>query len=415
MKREPAPASVKRSSASRYWSARLQVLKRPTVWGSALLLLLPLVFLANYWRDPEGFVGSQALLQSEPPALPEEQNTANSSTAPTEDGATAPAVSDASTLLEVALPDLETGANPSDLPQPTLLESLLSAPLPELESQPQPPSRPRNPFATQPRSSESLQSRVSNGAGNGNAGLFSSLTPSSPLLTSALQPTGNLEGNAATTAANQMGSNQAGMPLSPLQSALDRSAGIGASNSPSPSEAPSEPQSNLTAQTPANAGQTTLPWLVPTGQVARPLGTPTFTTPTYIPQTSPFPGTTGYTLPSALRPTLPYSAAPIYSNYANRYFNGAYSGYPGYPGAYSNPYPGFPANTVTPSTYPTVLQLTPTLPISPYGRPGYSTGVPVPNFNTPTTTLPQPVPFSIPRTPPGRYIGGGEINTFSNP
>lgn len=405
MKRESAPASVKRSSASRYWSARLQVLKRPAVWGSALLLLLPLVFLANYWRDPEGFVGSQALLQSESSALPEEQNISNS---PTGDGTTAPAVSDASTLLEVpALPDPETGARQTDLPQPTLLESLLSMPLPGLESQPQPASRPRSPFTTQPRNSESSQNRVSNGAGNVSAGLFSS---SSPLLTSALaQPTANPEGNAATTSSNQAGSNQVGMPLSPLQSALNRSAGIGVSSSPSTSEAQPESPSNLTAQAPANPGQTTLPWLV-TGQISQPLGTPTFGTPTYIPRTSPFPGTTGYTLPSALRPTLPYSAAPTYSNYANSYFNNAY------PGVYpSTPYTGFPVGTVTPSIYPTVPQLTPTLPISPYGRPGYSTGIPVPSFTPATTSIPQPVPFSIPRTPPGRYIGGGEINTFSNP
>ncbi len=39
-----------------------------------------------------------------------------------------------------------------------------------------------------------------------------------------------------------------------------------------------------------------------------------------------------------------------------------------------------------------------------------------PNFNNPQAEqTPAPLPFSAPRSVPGRYIGGGQINTFSNP
>jgi hypothetical protein len=412
MEREPAPASVKRSSASRYWKARLQVFKRPTVWGSALLLLLPLVFLAHYWRNPEGFVRSQTLIQTDSSTLPDDQNP---SSLPAQDGTAAPAVSDASTLLEVpALPDSATEAGQrSELPQPTLLEALLSTPLPALKSQsPQPTSRPRNPFARQSRSSEPSQNRGANEARDPSSGLSSIFSSfSAPLFSSAIAQPTNSEGNLGTNSAEAMS-------LSPLQSALDRRAGIASSGRSSTVEGQTEAPSNLTAQAIPSAGQTTLPWLVPTGQSAQlgaQIGTPPLGMQPYIPRTSPFPGTTGYTLPSALRPTTPYYFNPTYANSSNG-FSGAYSNgsFPSaYPSGYAvSPY-GVPLGTVTPYSTP---QLPPTLSTSPYSRAGYGAGVPLPTFNAPApTVIPQPVPFSIPRTPPGRYIGGGEINTFSNP
>jgi hypothetical protein len=96
-----------------------------------------------------------------------------------------------------------------------------------------------------------------------------------------------------------------------------------------------------------------------------------------------------------------------------------------------------------PIANPTTPQTSPTLPDNFYGSdrpnssiPGYSNPTPSQGFagstsNNPTPTNPynlspngsnptiQPIqppqPYSVPRPIPGRYIGGGEINTFSNP
>ncbi|MDB9529506.1 hypothetical protein PN498_26180 [Oscillatoria sp. CS-180] len=110
-----------------------------------------------------------------------------------------------------------------------------------------------------------------------------------------------------------------------------------------------------------------------------------------LPQMSPPPGTTGYTPPASLNlmPPLP-----------NRN------------GAEALPSP-FTPNSATPN-------------LTPGGIPDFnSSDIDVSNGYvspyapiTPATTLPNttinPSPFSVPR-PPGSYIGGGYINTFSNP
>ena len=114
-----------------------------------------------------------------------------------------------------------------------------------------------------------------------------------------------------------------------------------------------------------------------------------------LPQMSPPPGTTGYTPPASLElmPPLPGSggtgALPV---------SGASSLSPSSAGV-----PNLSGSTATPNlTAPQVnvnnsyvTPYTPTVPTSP-------------------TAVTAPAPFSAPR-PPGSYIGGGYINTFSNP
>jgi hypothetical protein len=124
-----------------------------------------------------------------------------------------------------------------------------------------------------------------------------------------------------------------------------------------------------------------------TGQSAQPSGYQAGYQP-YVPQTSPAAGTTGYTVPPAFRTTTntsgfgaaPSSAVPIAPAQPA-------------PAAYGNP-PSYDASGST----------------SDYRSPR-------PSFSTPSDSAAQsqPAPFSVPRTPPGRYIGGGQINTFSNP
>jgi len=59
-------------------------------------------------------------------------------------------------------------------------------------------------------------------------------------------------------------------------------------------------------------------------------------------------------------------------------------------------------------------------PVNSFGTPSAPNAVGYPNVapqdpNQYVITNPQPQPFSIPNTPPGRTIGNGEINTFANP
>jgi hypothetical protein len=409
------PASVKRSSASvRYWKARLQVLKRPAVWLSALALLLPLIFLAYYWRNPEGLVAPQASSSTDSFAPSETEDAADLQ----DETVNSPAVQDASTLIEVpALPEGSgdrqnfDGQATQTLPQPTLLEALLSAPLPGLESpQPKVESRSRNPFVAQPRKREPSQVQALD---------ETSSVLSSPLLSSAFLPPSTATDSGFRSGLNSERTTQAALTLSPLQSALDRSAGIGNGSQPTATSTDSQTNSQLPLTAQALPNSAALPWLTPSGQFARPLGTPPLGAQTYMPQTSPFPGTTGYTMPSALRPA-PYSVNyPAGSNGSNSYYGVYPNTYPPF-GYSSAPYStGLPVSPAAPgySTLPQLQVPIQTLPVTPDGRtPGYSSRVPVPIFNTPATpVVPQSAPFSIPRTPPGRYIGGGEINTFSNP
>lgn len=43
------------SAAVRILKAKLKLLKRPTVWGAGIVLFLPLLFLADYWLNPQQF------------------------------------------------------------------------------------------------------------------------------------------------------------------------------------------------------------------------------------------------------------------------------------------------------------------------------------------------------------------------
>jgi hypothetical protein len=111
----------------------------------------------------------------------------------------------------------------------------------------------------------------------------------------------------------------------------------------------------------------------------------------YVPQTSPAAGTTGYTVPPAFRTT---TNTPSF---------GASSGYGTTPATSGSSGSGY-GSTGYGSTD--------------YGSTGYGAGSSssgnAPSYSAPSTA-PEPSPFSVPNTPPGRYTGGGQINTFSNP
>ncbi len=105
------------------------------------------------------------------------------------------------------------------------------------------------------------------------------------------------------------------------------------------------------------------------------------------PQMSPPPGTTGYTPPASFQitPTIPNATGTSSNGFPNSAFpNNAF------------PNSSAPLNLTTPNANVgggSVLPTTPVVPAAP--------------------AIP-PAPFSVQR-PPGSYIGGGYINTFSNP
>ena len=194
---------------------------------------------------------------------------------------------------------------------------------------------------------------------------------------------------------------RANQPYSPLSAALQNQAGL---NSVAEAEEDTPLANQLRSQsaTPSETGETAAET---SGQPSLPAGefsSQTVTIPGVdfpvlptLPQMSPPPGTTGYTPPSTLElmPPLPGS---------NRATT------PAFPGAAplapsSTGLPTAPAGTAptlnTPQVDVSNGYVTPFTPTGP-------TAAPIPTA--------APAPFSVPR-PPGANIGGGYINTFSNP
>jgi hypothetical protein len=358
---------TQRSSASlRYLKARLQVLKRPKVWGSALVLLLPLFFLADYWKQPGKYAAG----------INQSPETVRSIPAPVS-GSTSP-LSDGSRISIPNASDLE--AQSSSVPSASRwqidpLTALLTSPSPdaEQEASEQKPTLRNRRTPLSPRSSNLPKVDLSDAFNSG----------ASPTTAQASGPTGSEENSSS---ANRAAASQ-------IQAALDRIAGQpAAGNQGNQENIQPGSQTGATAQTAPN----------PYGQFGSSSSTPaasqSFSQPSgfqpYTPQTSPSPGTTGYTVPPAFRTTTNNSSSPSFG-----------------------PSPSS-------SGFRSVPQIGPTAPTQPMNRsgsygntPGYSSQIP--SYPSPTYTNPQsqvePAPFSVPRTPPGRYIGGGEVNTFSNP
>ncbi|HEY9641002.1 MAG TPA: hypothetical protein V6C57_10995 [Coleofasciculaceae cyanobacterium] len=160
------------------------------------------------------------------------------------------------------------------------------------------------------------------------------------------------------------------MPTSPLQSALDRNLGGTGATSPAPAaDGMAVPSPSSSVSPSFSSGQSSQ--FQPS-----------------IPRTSPPPGSTGYTMPPAFRTPATSSSATGDTGFSNF--------------SRLQPVPGSTAPSNPSSS-------------SGYGqRPAPSQG----SYLAPTPSqIPQaePAPFSVPRTPPGQSIGGGQINTFSNP
>lgn len=382
------PLPNQSSNSLRYLKARLRILKRPMVWGSASALILAVLLFAEYWNHSDWFslpvadgdrssssgVASLDNLPGSPDNLPSQ-----------EDSAIGVDIDSLPLLLNGGQP-LETGepgqARSGDN-QPTSGASPNSG-LPQGSNQNPLASR-NNPFlGNSQQGNRAFDLNLptlnpSNGGANpsdstaATTGLASGIdllaTPGQPIPTATTPLQTNLENIAASS------SNPAGTG--------DRSQ--------NQSDTASTPTDNRLAP-----GQ-----LVPTQRLS--------TSPSQSPvplQMSPPLGSTGYTLPPTLRSVPSSAPGASSSSYSNP------TGYQGY-----QAYPGLQA----PQIVPTVPNQTR------YGQsnvqtPGFNgnlpTGVtpygaPQPNQNAAPRVEyvePEPLPFTAPYS-----RGGGEFNTFSNP
>jgi hypothetical protein len=361
------PASI------RYLKARLSVLRRPSVWGSAALLLVGLFGLAEHWSQPDRFTG----LRRDRSLNPEELGSASDVPA-SQPASLDPfsVVAEPSALedLQIDRPGLTDTADPQtaqatdranlQLVHPTaqaeleILNRLLLEPL-SVPDLPLPGADRPTPPSTMTTSSPSDGTINRTESSTGRRSSYPEPIVVGP----------NSEPNA-----------------SPLQAALDRHAGVSTPSDSSASDpSASQPLDSPIAQTapgieptpvaaPLNWFRPNLPQPLP----GQPSTNQTFPQPVYIPQTSPAPGSTGYTLPARLRVPSPAIGASDAST-----------------------------TLTAPQTLPGILPQPVTLPTTVQPE---TFGPVQPQFAQPAS-----IPFSVPRPAPGRTIGGGQINTFSNP
>ncbi|MBE9181090.1 hypothetical protein IQ268_21245 [Oculatella sp. LEGE 06141] len=375
----------------RYIKARLRVLKRrPAVWGSAAGLLA-IAIASVYWvtSDQGSTYSSNASGASGVTSLdgltPGQRSTG--SLLSDEERAIGADIDNLPLLLDemdnfnqssslglTGEPSQATA--PPELPQQAILSGL-DADVPLLNDNlgrglERQQSSQSNSLTNQSRPSNSTLSDPvefdSNNSRSNGSGLSAAEAQSPPGTGSfGVAPATGVNGyNAPTT------SDQSSSTSSPLQSAIE-------SSTPNSAIAPAAPAAGMT-----------------TGQFNQ-----------NLPQTSPPPGTTGYVIPPSLRapnPVIPNSGVPNSGGYSN------FNGYPSVPGL--QPAPQLAPTIPQPQYNPPQSYITPNYgtnqtSVSPYG---YSAPVPQPQVTQPEL---QEAPLRRPGI--GRPIGGGEINTFSNP
>ncbi|NJR37894.1 MAG: hypothetical protein HC781_02425 [Leptolyngbyaceae cyanobacterium CSU_1_4] len=361
------PASI------RYLKARLKILKRPLVWVTASGLILSIFWVREYLANPQQYTGSN---DPDAAAYPPNQNplgnlpTQNMPASNSELFETLPDISTAPLQSRATLQTRSTSqSSRSDSSRAPLLQEFLlgrsSTPAQKDKAGRSPSSFLTTPSASEKQRDRPPESQVPN--------LYS---PGSPLIGLSGSPSSDV-------VRSRLASPNDTAALNPLQSALNRYSSTETPSSlPSirslaqPWAAPSEASRFMAGSLEKNALGS---------PESSPLGLPN---PQFVPQLSPSPGTTGYTLPPSLQ-TAPPTVRP-----------------------------SFPSN-LQPIPGQIVPQTNPVVPRQLYdgGQPSYPTGQAAypevqPSF---APSAPMPSPFSVPRAVPGRSIGGGQINTFSNP
>ena len=349
----------------RYLKARLKPFKRPAFWASASGLLLVLLFTWEYWKNPEGFsiLGGASVSGSNTPDV--------EPTLPAEElAAITTDIDNSSVFLEEfnrtnAL-SLTTASNQK--PQTSNPEGLFAQTLPQLEVTDSNPASNSQTLSLKPQQTANTTNPFAKSA----QGFLNPSSVSESVLFTNQNPTNQPSSSSTTgtTANSPLGFNtsQGTASVSPLQSALDRVAVTNALRATNETQVHTNIQRQA-SPTATYQGQTTYP-------------------------ATTVPGTTGY----SVAPTTP-------------------------PNSFTYLVPS-PSTTSVPGAIPT----TPVVPTTTGNYGQYSTqppsqvnGVTNPGFNSTLTNpgsqpsqLNQPT-FTTPNPIPGQYIGGGQINTFSNP
>jgi hypothetical protein len=366
----PRPPATRLSSPSmRHLKARLQVLQRPMVWGSAAVLLAAGYFLSSYWSSLTGLTQSSS------------QTPSNSRQNP---------------LYRPQATDPGSASGFGNLPG--FSDPMGQSGIPGLT--PVPSATSRQPSSINPFAASSPQGGISPVPSSPDSGLPNGTSPASSYSSGGFDAfgVGNPSGAGSTDptqGSRMLGSDRASTsesaPVNPLQSALDRATHSTSSPS-SGSTSAAQPSDSLPSATPSAIsgtlpGSSAVPGssssTAPDAMPLSPVGQSGFQP--YVPRTSPPPGTTGYTVPPAFR-TPASSSSSGFSNF-------------------SRPQP-LPGDYSAPVNPPYATQ--PMLPNS--SSSGYGSG----SYTAPAGTQPAQS-FSVPRSAPGQAIGGGQINTFSNP
>jgi hypothetical protein len=356
------PASI------RYLKARLSILKRPTFWAATSGLVLSVFLVGEYLSNPQQYTGSD---DPEAATIPPNQNPLGAlppQTTPASNSEIYEALPELSNIPTQTSSDPESAGSAGDR-SPLLQEFLLGRSA--LAQKAKPGRSSQTSLFSTPSSTGTRRDR-----------------PAETKLPSLYPPASPSPFPSSIERNTTVGST----PINPLQSALDRYSPTRSQPQASPNRSFSSSNSfgnsaGLGAADPASPSNTNplsqpeAPRALPSSQFS----SPQFSSSPYTPQISPSPGTTGYTLP----PTLRTPSAPSSSNNFQ-------------------PIPG----QITPSVAPAVPgQSQP----SDSGQIDYSDSLPLPT-PSPQSAPPNPTsPYSVPRPVPGRSIGGGQINTFSNP
>ena len=384
------PISHNLPASLRYLKARLWILKRPMVWGSATVLVLAAFFIYEFWNHPEWLLVDDALRSS----TPSRENLAVSETdqndpATSSDDAIAIDIDSLPVILsEINESDLEAAeasANQTQTDDSAADSRLGRSPLSALS---------RADISSAPNASGSSYPFNPSDSSSLDGGLLGfNLNPSnSPAASSAPNQSGLLSPftpRSSRGIANiyNTPSSSGYAPPSALQTALEQSERSAVERQSQSSSAPAA-QPSAQGQNPQDLSTFNQPGglVMPGGQPMQP------TLPSQSMQMSPPAGTTGYTTPPSLY-VMPYNS---YTNLVGPQNMRALPNSPQVapqfqpvqPGGMSQPYP-----------------------MPNYGQQQFGGGA-FYSAPAPQPAISQPAPFSVPG---GGRIGGGRIDSFSNP
>ncbi len=381
------PASI------RYLKARLRTFARPAFWGSAIALAMMVLGVWEYWVHPE-WLNSLVDGETENGQVDSADNPSDDPNLSQESSAIGADIDNLPALMQEFNRGTNQGAGKNGkekAQEPTqpegLFEQLTRSPATasntESTAQPQAiagipkaPQNLNNPFLI---STPDLLNTGLNAGPQPNTGAFLGLIPTNQQ--GANPTTATSTPNLGFGVPNLTNQNQNALPVSPLQQALNQNSAKQAAN----------------ASPPANTSQQTLTNSTSAGQMAPPP-------------------------PRALTNTTGYSTPPTTTSNATQ-GSSTPNSYTYLTQPQAQPPVVAPAVPVTPQIAPPVAPIT----TSNYGQypsgaasqsSGFNTnsgfGSNIGNSGSQPGQLSQPN-FTAPRRVPGRYIGGGQINTFSNP